>query len=93
MKKKNASIRKYKKGRLSGYEAATGRAVKWFRARGSATKAKRKTTARRKSNCKRKRAANPKQLLFPTKAAATAYAKSHGIPKSRYSLKRIKKVR
>ncbi len=54
---------------------------------------KRGPAAGRKSNRKRKRAANPKQLLFATKAAANAYAKTHGIPKSRYSLKRMKKAK
>ena len=39
------------------------------------------------------RSVNPRALLFRTRSAALAYARSHGIPKSRYSLKRVQRAR
>ena len=46
----NPSIRRYKKGRLSGFEAATGRAVKFFRRKGSATRKARRSRRTTRSN-------------------------------------------
>ncbi len=73
-------------GRVLGYRAKDVR-------RKPKQNPRRKSTARRKSSTKRKRSANPKMLLFATKTAARQYAESHGIPKSRYTLKRMKKAR
>ncbi len=47
----------------------------------------------RKKQARRDAYDNPQHLLFSTKSQALAYARSHGIPKSRFSLKRMKKAR